>query len=132
EKDLTEAVAALPPSYGPEDLGRATRGAAQALLAKALMQQGKNSEALIPLEWLVEGEGSGLYDLMPDYRDNFLVTTENNMESVFEWQFELNPSENHDDDTDMNQPDNLNYGTSLAQFFGPSNIGWSDGEAQRW
>ena len=51
---------------------------------------------------------------------------------VFEWQFELNPSENHDDDTDIGRPDNLNYGTSLAQFFGPSGIGWSDGEAQRW
>lgn len=132
EQDLEEAAANLPLAYGPEDLGRATKGAAQALLAKALMQQGKYNEALTPLEWLVEGEGSGLYDLMADYRDNFLVTTENNMESVFEWQFELNPSENHDDDTDIGRPDNLNYGTSLAQFFGPSGIGWSDGEAQRW
>jgi len=132
EKDLRDASSTLLLSYGAEDLGRATKGAAQALLAKALMQQGKYDEALTPLEWLVEGEGSGLYDLMPDYRDNFLVTTENNMESVFEWQFELNPSENHDDDTDIGRPDNLNYGTSLAQFFGPSGIGWSDGEAQRW
>ena len=132
EKDLSEAVSVLPLSYGSEDLGRATKGAAQALLAKAYMQQGKYAQALAPLEWLVEGEGSGIYDLMPDYRDNFLVTTENNMESVFEWQFELNPSENHDDDTDIGRPDNLNYGTSLAQFFGPSGIGWSDGEAQRW
>ena len=132
EKDLSEAVAVLPVSYGVEDLGRATKGAAQALLAKALMQQGKYSAALVPLEWLVDGEGGNVYDLMPNYRDNFLVSTENNMESVFEWQFELNPSENHDDDTDIGRPDNLNYGTSLAQFFGPSGIGWSDGEAQRW
>src|SRR5688572_2699147 len=132
ERDLSEAVSVLPLSYGSEDLGRATKGAAQALLAKAYMQQGKYAQALAPLEWLVEGEGSGIYDLMPNYRDNFLVTTENNMESVFEWQFELNPSENHDDDTDIGRPDNLNYGTSLAQFFGPSGIGWSDGEAQRW
>jgi starch-binding outer membrane protein, SusD/RagB family len=132
ENDLNEAVSSLPSAYGPEDLGRATKGAAQALLAKTLMQQGKYSQALVPLQWLVEGEGSNLYDLMPDYRDNFLVTTENNMESVFEWQFQLNPGENHDDDTDIGRPDNLNYGTSLAQFFGPSGIGWSDGEAQRW
>jgi starch-binding outer membrane protein, SusD/RagB family len=132
EADLNDASSSLPLSYGAEDLGRATKGAAQALLAKALMQQGKYSDALAPLEWLVEGEGSTLYDLMPNYRDNFLVTTENNVESVFEWQFELNPTENHDDDTDMGRPDNLNYGTSLAQFFGPSGIGWSDGEAQRW
>jgi hypothetical protein len=87
---------------------------------------------LTPLQWLVEGEGKNIYGLMPNYRDNFLTTTENNMESVFEWQFELNPGENHDDDTDMSRPDNLNYGTSLAQFFGPPGVGWSDGEAQRW
>jgi len=66
---------------------------------------------------------------MPNYRDNFLITTENNKESVFEWQFQMNPSEYTDDDTET---PNQNYGTSLAQFFGPSGIGWSDGEAQRW
>lgn len=132
EADLSAAASSLPTVYGAADLGRATKGAAYALLAKALMQQGKYNESLTPLEWLVEGEGSSIYDLMPDYRDNFLITTENNMESVFEWQFELNPGENHDDDTDMGRPDNLNYGNSLAQFFGPSGVGWSDGEAHRW
>lgn len=132
ESDLAEAVSSLPVSYtNPADLGRATKGAAQALLAKALMQQLKFNEALVPLEWLVEGEGSNVYDLMPNYRDNFLINTENNQESVFEWQFELNPGENHDDDTDP-RADALNYGNSLAQFFGPSGIGWSDGEANRW
>lgn len=132
ETDLTDAVEVLPVSYvNAADLGRVTKGAAQALLAKALMQQGKYSEALIPLEWLVEGDGSSVYDLMPDYRDNFLITTENNQESVFEWQFQLNPGENHDDDTDP-RADALNYGNSLAQFFGPSGVGWSDGEANRW
>jgi starch-binding outer membrane protein, SusD/RagB family len=132
ETDLNDAVNSLPTSYtNPADLGRATKGAAQALLAKALMQQGKYDQALAPLEWLVEGEGSGIYDLMPDYRDNFLINTENNQESVFEWQFQLNPGENHDDDTDP-RADALNYGTSIAQFFGPSGIGWSDGEANRW
>jgi len=132
EQDLSEAAAALPTSYGSADLGRATRGAAYALLAKTLMQQGKYNEALTPLNWLAEGEGATIYDLMADYRDNFLVSSENNQESVFEWQFELNPGENHDDDTDMSRPDNLNYGNSLAQFFGPSGVGWSDGEARRW
>jgi starch-binding outer membrane protein, SusD/RagB family len=132
ETDLNDAVTSLPTSYtNPTDLGRATKGAAQALLAKVLMQQGKYDQALTPLEWLVKGEGSSIYDLMPDYRDNFLINTENNRESVFEWQFQLNPGENHDDDTDP-RADALNYGTSLAQFFGPSGIGWSDGEANRW
>lgn len=132
ESDLSDAALVLPTTYGAAELGRATKGAANALLAKALMQQGKYQEALTPLQWLVEGEGKNIYSLMPNYRDNFLISTENNAESVFEWQFELNPGENHDDDTDMSRPDNLNYGNSLAQFFGPSGVGWSDGEAHRW
>jgi hypothetical protein len=130
-QDLTDAANSLPVSYGTAELGRATKGAAYALMAKALMQQGNYSAALVPLAWLVTGEGSNVYDLMPNYRDNFVISAENNKESVFEWQFQLNESENHDDDVDP-RTDNLNYGTSIAQFFGPSGIGWSDGEAQRW
>jgi len=132
ERDLSEAAAALPPRYeSASDLGRATQGAAYALLARAYMQQRKYTEALTPLGWLVTGEGSTVYDLMPNYRDNFLISTENNRESVFEWQFAFNPTENHDDDTDP-RTDNLNYGTSIAQFFAPPDIGWSDGEAHQW
>ena len=129
EKDLTEAAAVLPTTYGAADLGRATKGAAYALLARAQMQQRKYTEALTPLQWLADGDGKSIYSLMPNYRDNFLSTTENNKESVFEWQFQINPAEYTDDDTET---PNQNYGTSLAQFFGPSGIGWSDGEAQRW
>ena len=132
EKDLSEAATALPSKYtNPDDLGRATKGSAYALLAKAYLQQRKYTEALTPLQWLVTGEGGTIYSLMPNYRDNFLITTENNSESVFEWQFARNPTENHDDDTDP-RADNLNYGTSIAQFFAPPGIGWSDGEAHRW
>ncbi|MGF7215286.1 hypothetical protein GGR92_001426 [Spirosoma lacussanchae] len=129
EKDLTEAATVLPTTYASTDLGRATRGAAYALLAKAQMQQRKYTEALTPLQWLADGEGKSLYALVPNYRDNFLISTENNRESVFEWQFQINPAEFTDDDTET---PNQNYGTSIAQFFGPSGIGWSDGEAHRW
>ena len=129
EKDLTEAAAILPTTYSGADLGRATKGAAYALLAKAYMQEQKYTESLTPLQWLVEGDGKAVYSLVPNYRDNFLITSENNRESVFEWQFQINTAENTDDDS---QTPNQNYGSSLAQFFGPSGIGWSDGEAQRW
>ena len=132
ESDLAQAITALPDRWtDADDIGRVTRGSAQALLAKTLMQQRKFDQALVPLAWLVTGPGAGIYDLMPNYRDNFLISTENNRESVFEWQFQLNPSENHDDDTDL-RADNLNFGTSTAQFLAPAGIGWSDGEAQRW
>jgi hypothetical protein len=87
EKDLTEAAAALPTSYTGSDLGRATRGSAQGLLGRALLQQRKWQEAADALAWFITGPGAALYDLMPNYRDNFLHTTENNKESVFEIQF---------------------------------------------
>jgi len=128
EIDLTEAAASLPETYGDAELGRATKGAANALLAKALMQQKKFEAAKAPLQWLCEGNGKNIYGLMPNYRDNFIVATENNQESVFEWQFAENPTENNDNDVNPNH----NYGSSIAQFFGPNGIGWADGEANRW
>lgn len=131
EKDLTEAVADLPISYDNSNIGRATRGAAYALLGKTYLQEHKNQQAIDALKWLVEGDGKNVYDLMPNYRDNFVITSENNKESIFEFQFAVNPTDNHDDDTDP-RTDNLNYGTSLPPFFAPKPIGFTDGEARRW
>jgi tetratricopeptide (TPR) repeat protein len=128
-KDLNEAAAVLPTTYPSAELGRATKGAAYALLAKVYMQQKMWTEALTPLQWLVEGDGRNVYILMPNYRDNFLVTTENNRESIFEWQFETNTTETHDDDL---QDPNQNYGTSLAQFIAPKPVGFQDVEGRRW
>jgi hypothetical protein len=130
EQDLIAAADMLPASYSsPSNVGRATKGAANALLAKVYMQQNEYEQALQPLQWLVQGEGSGVYELMPDYRDNFLVTTENNRESVFEIQYAINPTETTDDDV---ATANHNYGTSIAQFYAPRGIGWSDAQAHRW
>src|SRR5205809_7757393 len=84
ERDLTDARAALPQSYSGADVGRATWGAATALLGKAEMQQGKWSAAAATLQEVI---GSGLYDLMPNYADNFTDRFENNQESLFEVQF---------------------------------------------
>lgn len=129
-EDLTIAADGLPESYSSaSDIGRATKGAAKALLAKAYMQLGEYNNAEEPLKWLVEGPGQNIYGLMDDYRDNFLITTENNKESVFEWQFEVNPTEFTDNDI---ATPNHNYGTSIAQFLAPRGIGWSDAQAHRW
>lgn len=130
ESDLLNAISRLPATYSSSnDLGRATRGAAYALLAKVYMQQNKNVEAETALSWLVTGEGAGLYDLMPGFRDNFLIHTENNVESVFEWQFAVNATEVTDDDV---ATFNHNYGTSISQFMAPPGIGWSDAESRTW
>ena len=81
EQDLTDAIAVLPASYGGEDVGRATKGAATALLGKAQLQQRKWDQAATTLA------GVTGYTLMDNYADNFTDQFENNQESVFEVQF---------------------------------------------
>ncbi|MBS7562954.1 RagB/SusD family nutrient uptake outer membrane protein [Mucilaginibacter sp. Bleaf8] len=129
EKDLTEAATTLPQNYTGDDIGRATKGSANALLAKAYMQERKFQAALAPLQAVIQ---SGAYSLVSNYQNNFLSTTEFNSESVFEYGFALNPNDNHDDDTQNSGQDNLNYGSSLPPFFAPRPIGFTDGEARRW
>ncbi|SEM13020.1 Starch-binding associating with outer membrane [Chitinophaga rupis] len=132
EKDLTEAAPALPIAYNDSNKGRATRGAAYALLGKAFMQERKYQDAANAFQWFFTGEGNGVYSLVANYRDNFVITKENNSESVFEYQFAVNPTDNHDDDTDPNNQDRLNYGSSIPPFFAPRPIGFTDGQARRW
>ncbi|HEU4472844.1 MAG TPA: RagB/SusD family nutrient uptake outer membrane protein [Flavisolibacter sp.] len=88
EKDLTEAAAVLPQTYGPADIGRATKGAALALHAKVAMYQKKWSDVL-NLTNQVMGMG---YTLFPNYEAQFRIPNENNSESVFEIQAQRLPS----------------------------------------
>jgi hypothetical protein len=82
ERDLVDAVAALPPTYAGNEVGRATRGAALAMLGKARLQQRKWAEASQALGQVIS---SGQYSLLPNYADNFREETElQNSESVFE------------------------------------------------
>jgi len=135
-QDFTDAAAALPATYDANNKGRATKGAAYGLLGKVYMQQRKYQQAKDALQWLVEGPGAGIYNLVPNYRDNFIETSENNAESVFEFQNAANPIDAFDNDAgdgDPNHtPDKLNYGTSIPPFFAPRPIGFTDGQAGRW
>jgi len=131
-RDLTAATTMLPNSYDAADIGRATAGAAYAMLGKTYMQQHLYSQAATALAWLVTGPGAGLYNLVPNYRSNFVETSENNSESVFEWQNAVNPADSHDDDTQLSGESQLNYGTSIPPFFAPAPIGFTDGQARRW
>lgn len=83
--DLTSASQLLPPksSYGQQDLGRATKGAAYGLLAKVYLTLGNYQEA-VNMATQVEGLG---YALNADYYDNFNINKENSIESIFEVQF---------------------------------------------
>src|SRR5688572_565964 len=65
-KDLTDAVKGLPATYGAADNGRATSGAAAALLGRVLLQKGDYAGAKTSLLTLV-----GKYSLVSNYQWNF-------------------------------------------------------------
>lgn len=127
EKDLQDAIAGLPGAYSDAEKGRATKGAAYALLAKTYMQQHRWAEAKDALHWLVEGEGKQYYGLVPNYADNFTHLNENNIESVFEVQYS---DENVGGDA-VDGP-GASVGNERAQFFAPRGTGWSDANATRF
>jgi hypothetical protein len=82
EADLTYAANNLP--YVQVEIGRITKGAAQALLGRVYLFQEKFSDAAIVLENLIN---SGPHDLLADYSTMFENDNENNIESVFEVQY---------------------------------------------
>ena len=84
--------------YSNEELGRATKGAAQAMLLKAnlyradyLRNAGNETEAqkyfAEAAKWGKEVIKSRQYSLWPNYLDNFRLANENGRESVFEIQY---------------------------------------------
>lgn len=81
--DLTAAKAGLPPSYSEgADIGRATSGAAQALLAKVYLAQKDYAKAAQEAGGLIS---AGRYSLNTVFKDNFRVSKElTNPESIFE------------------------------------------------
>jgi tetratricopeptide (TPR) repeat protein len=85
EADLALAADLLPNSYGDADLGRATAGAAQSYLGRALLFQEKYAEAAAALKRVIDGE-FGDYELVA-FEENFDADNENNAESVFEVQY---------------------------------------------
>ena len=90
--DLTDA-AALPKSYSSqEDIGRATSGAAKALLGKVYLTMGDYAKAAVPLKEvidskqyrLIENNTPGTCDGFEKYFD---PNNHNNEEAIFEAQF---------------------------------------------
>ena len=84
--------------YSDEELGRATKGAAQAMLLKANLYRadyqrnaGNETEAqkyfAEAVKWGKEVIKSRQYSLWPNYFDNFRLANENGRESVFEIQY---------------------------------------------
>ena len=82
ESDLIFAANNL--DYTAPQVGRVTKGAAQALLGKAYLYQDKFSDAATVLGNLID---NGPYQLVYDYSEIFENDGENGVESVFEVQY---------------------------------------------
>lgn len=90
-QDLADAEAVLPlrSQYAPEELGRATKGAAQAMLMKVNLYLKKYDEVLAWGKKIIPLDGAkGEYDLCQDFLSQFRVSGENSQESVFEVQYD--------------------------------------------
>ncbi len=85
EQDLMDAIDVLPlrSQYPSADLGRATKGAAEGLLAKVYLTRGDFTQAET---YAMNVINSGEYVLLDRYGDIFLPQGENSSESLFEVQ----------------------------------------------
>lgn len=85
EIDLLDAIEKLPlkGQYASNDLGRASKGAAQALLAKVYLYQNKWQESYDMSGMVI---GSGQYGLLANYEDVWREVGENKTESIYEIQ----------------------------------------------
>lgn len=86
-KDFTEAATLLPEKWEDINRGRATANAANGYLGKALMVRGsvKKNNADFSAAIMAFDQIKGL-SLVPKFDDNFAADTENNAESLFEFQ----------------------------------------------
>lgn len=132
--DFIDAEGILPLSWPAGDLGRPTQGSVKGMLAKVYAQlagyhnrplvndQAKSQEywdlCRIELEEIFRMN----YSLVPDYKDNFTMSNENNNESLFEIQF------------DEGLYNGAEMGAHRPKFFGLVVDGgaWADAYAREW
>lgn len=92
--DLLESIPNLwlKSEYPLADLGRITKGSAQAILMKAYLYNNKWEDAMA---WGDSIISSGEYDLNTNYSNNFTLEGENGTESVFEIQYIEEPTSDY-------------------------------------
>lgn len=85
-KDLSEAAAVLPEkgTLSGDQIGRATKGAANAYLAKAYLYTEKWADAQKYADLVIS---SGQYRLEPSFSNVWSVRNRNGVESIFEFQY---------------------------------------------
>ena len=126
--DFKAAIDMLPVSYtnvsGPDanQLGRATKGAAMAYLGKTYLFNKMYTEAAAQFKAVID---LNVYDLVPNYKDNFTESNENNKESIFEVQFSTTAG-----GTDLGWQGipSSTWGKTSARAitYGAPNFGWTD------
>lgn len=85
--DFKDAAEKLPVSYASADLGRATKGAAIAMLGKTYLYMQRWQDAETEFAKLLKAPYN--YDLTDNFGDSFYWKTQNNKESVFELQYAM-------------------------------------------
>lgn len=117
--DLKAAYDVLPAKQ--TSVGRPTKWAAAAELAKAYLFQQKFSDAKPLLEAIV---ASGQYRLTSNYHDSFRAVTNNNAESIFEIQYSVNDGASGGENGNVGSTLNYPYGgggvTTCCGFYQPS------------
>jgi hypothetical protein len=118
EADLEFAVANL--TTPRTDVGRADKYAAEVVLARVYLFQQKWDEAAALLDDIITNGG---YELAPNFKDNFLIATRNNVESIFEIQYSINDGSSGSGNSGwgdaLNYPHSSDIGLCCG-FFQPS------------
>jgi hypothetical protein len=115
EQDLLSADSVLPVSYGAADVGRVTKGAAEAYLGQLYLWENQPDKAAAELKKVIDG---GNYGLVDDYASLFNGTAPNSKESVFEIQFLSNTG--------------LNVGSAASWVNAPNGEGMVNGGGWGW
>jgi hypothetical protein len=89
--DCKDAQSRLPETVAANDIGRATWGAATALLGKSYLFTKDWANAATEFKKIIDKR---LYSLVPNYQDNFLEAGNNNAESIWELQYQSTPTGN--------------------------------------
>ncbi len=113
--DFAQAKAKLPVSWDAANLGRATRGAATGHLGKAHLFLKHWDEAEKEFDEIIQSQ---VYDLTDNYNDNCNDQHENNIESLFEFQF--------------NDLLGQNFSTWRSRDAGPRAFAGDLGEVEPW
>jgi len=104
-EDLKVCETELPATYTSANTGRATSGAAKALMAKAYLQKGDFANTLAKTKEIM---ALGTYTLLPYLKDVFDISKENGKEHIFSIQFMGGSTEN--------------LGSSISRSFASRNV----------